>query len=90
MMSYAGPGLYRHYKGGHYRVLGVAVHESTGAKLVIYRSYDVGHELERAGFGVDFVARPLNTEDGEDAFNERVRVDDIGSGMEPRFMRVAG
>jgi hypothetical protein len=31
----------------------------------------------------------LNTEDGEDAFNERVRVDDVGSGMEPRFQRIS-
>jgi hypothetical protein len=89
-MSYVGPGIYRHYKGGHYRVLGVAQHEYTGADLVIYHSYDVTYDLTHMKEGVEFVARPLSTEDGEDAFNEQVRVDDIGSGMEPRFTRVAG
>lgn len=71
-MSYEGPGVYRHYKGGHYRAWGVAQHESMGAKLVIYSSYDLDHDLGRWAEGVDFVARPLNPEDGEDAFNESV------------------
>jgi hypothetical protein len=69
-MSYDGPGIYRHYKGGHYRVLGVAQHESTGAKTVIYHSYSVEHDLGRWMDGVEFVARPLNIGDGPDAFNE--------------------
>lgn len=29
-------GYYRHYKGGRYRVIGMATHESTGEVLVIY------------------------------------------------------
>lgn len=28
-MNYKGPGIYRHYKGGFYRVLGLAVREET-------------------------------------------------------------
>jgi hypothetical protein len=86
-MSYVGPGIYRHYKGGHYRVLGVAQHEYSGADLVIYHSYDVEHDLARMKEGIEFVARPLNTEDGEDAFNETVRVSDATL---RRFERVAG
>lgn len=31
------PGRYRHYKGGHYEVLGVARHSETGEALVVYR-----------------------------------------------------
>lgn len=30
-------GLYRHYKGGDYEVLGVATHSETGESLVVYR-----------------------------------------------------
>lgn len=31
------PGRYRHYKGRHYEVLGVARHSETGEALVVYR-----------------------------------------------------
>ncbi len=31
------PGLYRHYKGGQYRVMGVARHSETDETLVVYR-----------------------------------------------------
>jgi len=33
-------GLYRHYKGGYYQVLGVAEHSETHERLVIYISLD--------------------------------------------------
>jgi len=62
-MSYDGPGIYQHYKGGYYRVFGVAKHESNSAMLVIYHSYSVEHDLSRWMQGADFVARPLNIED---------------------------
>ncbi len=31
------PGVYRHYKGGTYRVIGTARHSETGELLVVYR-----------------------------------------------------
>lgn len=34
--GYAGPGTYRHKKGGIYRVLGLGTHEGTGAPFVVY------------------------------------------------------
>jgi hypothetical protein len=88
---YDGPGIYRHYKGGHYRVLGVARHESNGSKMVIYHSYSVEHDLDRWMDGADWVARPLNAEDvraeDRDPFNEPVR---IGSESQaPRFTKVS-
>lgn len=32
------PGIYRHYKGNIYEVLGVAKHSETEEKLVVYRA----------------------------------------------------
>jgi len=32
------PGLYRHYKGQHYRVLGTARHSETEEALVVYQA----------------------------------------------------
>lgn len=34
------PGRYRHFKGGHYEVLGVVRHSETLAPLVLYRPLD--------------------------------------------------
>ena len=31
------PGLYRHYKGALYEVIGTATHSESGEKLVVYR-----------------------------------------------------
>lgn len=32
------PGVYLHYKGNHYEVVGEATHSETGEKLVVYRA----------------------------------------------------
>ena len=32
------PGCYRHFKGGEYRVLGMARHSETGEDMVVYRA----------------------------------------------------
>ena len=76
-MPYEGPGIYRHYKGGHYRVIGIAQHHDSGAKVVIYHSYNLEHDLPRFQEGVDFILRPLDKIDADemgetDAFNKPV------------------
>lgn len=84
--GYEGPGIYQHYKGGYYRVLGVAQSEYCDQRFVIYHSYSVPHDLARLRSKIDFVARPLNSADGPDAFNESIRVD-FGEHL-PRFHKV--
>lgn len=34
------PGLYRHYKGGLYKVIAIGVDEKTGDRVVIYQSVE--------------------------------------------------
>jgi hypothetical protein len=33
--------IYRHYKGGHYSLVGVAKHTETGEPLVVYKSINL-------------------------------------------------
>lgn len=40
-------GVYRHYKGGDYRVIETAAHEETGERLVVYRSLLSGETFAR-------------------------------------------
>lgn len=50
------PGRYRHYKGNHYSVIGVARHSETEQQLVVYRpDYGAG----------DLWVRPLEMFTGE-------------------------
>lgn len=76
-MSYDGPGIYRHYKGGEYEVIGLAVREETigvpgrgEVTEVVYRP------MEQCDRQQQFVTRVL-----ED-FNERVRIP-FGEGSAP-------
>ena len=36
-------GIYKHYKGGYYQVLGVGAHTETEEKMVVYVSLDASH-----------------------------------------------
>ena len=35
-------GIYRHFKGGIYEVLGIAIHSETMEEMVVYRNLDSG------------------------------------------------
>ena len=37
-------GIYKHYKGDFYKVIGVAIHENTREELVVYRPISRGLE----------------------------------------------
>ncbi|MBI2550932.1 DUF1653 domain-containing protein [Candidatus Uhrbacteria bacterium] len=39
------PGIYEHYKGNQYEVIGVAQHEETLEEFVVYRALYGGHQL---------------------------------------------
>ena len=57
-------GIYKHYKGNTYEVIGVARHTETEEVMVIYKA------LYESEFGKDALwARPLKM------FNEKVKVD---------------
>ena len=51
------PGLYRHYKGNEYRVLGLARHSETLAPLVVYQALygERGTWVRPAGMFVETV-----------------------------------
>ncbi|TVP55274.1 MAG: DUF1653 domain-containing protein [Halomonadaceae bacterium] len=44
-MDQVKPGLYAHFKGNHYRVLGTAQHTETHEKLVFYYPLSEPHRL---------------------------------------------
>ncbi|MEX0930833.1 MAG: DUF1653 domain-containing protein [Candidatus Paceibacterota bacterium] len=58
-------GLYQHYKGGKYEVLGVAHHEETLEPLVVYKAL-----YESKDFGTNALwVRPYNV------FTEKILID---------------
>jgi hypothetical protein len=74
-MNTVTPGIYRHYKGKEYEVLGVAHHSETLEELVVYRARYDSPEFGRDAWWV----RPLSM------FIEDVEVN--GTKM-PRFARI--
>ncbi len=67
------PGIYEHYKGNRYRVLGVAKHSETLEDVVVYECL---YENEKSKLWV----RPLSM------FTENVEVDGV---VQPRFRFVS-
>lgn len=84
--NYEGPGIYRHHKGGEYRVLGLALHESHLYRLVIYVPLTPGSKLE--GTPIDFWARPLG-DFNEQVFTGGPSQEEHYKGWVPRFLKVA-
>ncbi len=70
-------GVYEHYKGKKYLVLGVARHTETGELMAVYVPL---YELP-AGGGVQMSVRPL------EMFTEHV---EVGSESRPRFRFTGG
>ena len=69
------PGIYQHYKGPKYEVLGTAIHTETREVLVIYKAlYELTDDP-----GTDFFTRGL------DMFTEEIEVD---GAMVKRFQRI--
>jgi hypothetical protein len=83
--NYQGPGRYRHYKGGEYEVMGLAIAEATLDQVeVIYRPWvyqDLGKIAGWDSESVEFWRRPL------DDFNQYVSID---GEMAPRFEKIGG
>lgn len=66
-------GLYKHYKGGLYNVIGVAKHSETLEEMVVYKSI---HDPERKDKELSLWVRPIKM------FNENVEID---GNIIPRF-----
>jgi hypothetical protein len=68
-------GVYRHYKGGHYEVLGTARHTETEEELVVYRTLETSADLSLP----DFWVRPTAM------FHEEVQFEGV---QQPRFRKL--
>lgn len=66
---YTGPGLYRHWKGGRYLVFGLVRLEHNNTVHVLYTTLSEQHREDAFHKGMIGTVRPLNDEDGPDAFN---------------------
>jgi hypothetical protein len=57
-MPYEGEGIYRHYKGGLYQVLGLGLEEASLAPVVVYAPVD-GNSVLRTSPNATMWTRPL-------------------------------
>ena len=69
------PGIYKHYKGNRYEVLGVGKHSETLEDMVVYRALYSSREFKEGSLWV----RPVHI------FNEFVAVD---GRKVPRFEKI--
>lgn len=77
-MNYKGPGIYRHYKGGQYLVVGLAVEEATLNPVVIYRPKQEimpADVREKVGMSVSYWTRPLESFNGDGVVPDTYGID---------------
>lgn len=62
------PGIYKHFKGGKYKVLGVAIHTETEEPLVIYQALYKSENFEEGALWARPVSMFMGTKNinGED------------------------
>ena len=72
-------GIYKHYKGGFYQVLGVGQHTETKELVVVYLSLDAAQP------GPRLRVRPL---DGPEGFNTKVRIREESNRATESFISV--
>lgn len=53
------PGMYQHYKGGYYELIGIALHTETREKMVVYKSLQERPDLEVAYGKYPVFVRPF-------------------------------
>jgi hypothetical protein len=89
-VNYKGPGIYRHYKGGEYRVVGLAAEEATFTPVVIYRPngeiMPADVKEKTGGVLVSYWTRPLSSFNGDGAVPDAKGLDMTV----PRFVYVRG
>lgn len=87
-VNYREAGRYRHYKGGEYEVLGIAINEATLEPVVVYKPLGTGPRAKfLQEYGATMWTRPLAN------FNEQVRIES-GLGVTedtfvPRFEKIS-
>lgn len=90
MQNYEGPGIYEHYKGGTYVVVGKVRLEWNEGEGVAYMTTDPEHREEQFYKDFMFTIRPLDFDDCcqgmSDPWNTCVIVDGVEV---PRFKKIA-
>lgn len=84
--NWQGPGIYEHYKGGHYVAVGLVRKEDDETSWVAYMTTDPEHREDQFYKGFMFTVRPLNPKDGLDPWNS---FGVIGDKLIPRFQKIA-